>query len=347
MRRAAEIAAQVFTARDALLRDTPEDLRVAFLLFDSAVETLLVRRTQHDVNEWRFDMWPVMEEYGVPVVSVDLHDFGQRVREQEDKGAAVLLRLSSTQKKDIARDFDTKLRLLVWLGTIPADYIPVLSRLHAYRNELYHREESRPKTLQTVTHLYAWLVADLLERLPPAWVAHSSADPDDLPTRIYERIGIPVPQGEVTSAGRGLQALMATALRDGLRLDGVPALLADYVESRMEDLHQRLTYIGEMFAKPSDEKPLTPMQIIRLLYAEEWPEDLRQAPARGVPVTKAKLDEWCTWHARIREFTDPVGAFHSLAQFETEFEPVERKVIDMVIDIDTFIQRQIDIMRGK
>ncbi|MGV9194157.1 hypothetical protein ACQ143_07400 [Microbacterium sp. MC2] len=44
MKRAAEIGAQVFTARDALLRDTLEDLRVAFLLFDSAMETLMVRR---------------------------------------------------------------------------------------------------------------------------------------------------------------------------------------------------------------------------------------------------------------------------------------------------------------
>lgn len=43
MQRAAEIAAQVFTARDALLRDRQEDLRVAFLLFDSATETLMVR----------------------------------------------------------------------------------------------------------------------------------------------------------------------------------------------------------------------------------------------------------------------------------------------------------------
>jgi hypothetical protein len=43
MQRAAEIGAQVFTARDALLRDRQEDLRVAFLLFDSATETLMVR----------------------------------------------------------------------------------------------------------------------------------------------------------------------------------------------------------------------------------------------------------------------------------------------------------------
>lgn len=46
MKRSAEIAAQIFTARDVLARDTPEDLRVAYLLRDSAAETLMVREVK-------------------------------------------------------------------------------------------------------------------------------------------------------------------------------------------------------------------------------------------------------------------------------------------------------------
>ncbi|ALQ30843.1 hypothetical protein AA310_08110 [Arthrobacter sp. YC-RL1] len=74
--RAAEISAQVFTARDAMLSDTPEDNRVAFLLFDSAVETLMVRRVQ-ELSRWvlRDSISSYIEDDRH--VMADLRDFDQ------------------------------------------------------------------------------------------------------------------------------------------------------------------------------------------------------------------------------------------------------------------------------
>ena len=138
MRRAAEIAAQVFTARDALLRDTPEDLRVAFLLFDSAAETLMVRRIDSlflfHLRDWGGHPSPPWRES----VAVDLNDSGQKARlEAAASTGFVHWQLSATQRRDVDRDFESKLRLLAWDAAIPPEYVPVIGRLHAYRNEMY------------------------------------------------------------------------------------------------------------------------------------------------------------------------------------------------------------------
>jgi hypothetical protein len=80
MQRAAEIAAQVFTARDALLRDRREDLRVAFLLFDNAAETLMVRAINGRLGMGLWDWGPYAYLPKWLPIAIDLNDLGQRER---------------------------------------------------------------------------------------------------------------------------------------------------------------------------------------------------------------------------------------------------------------------------
>ena len=137
MKRAAEIAAQVFTARDAMLQDTAEDMRVAFLLFDSATETLMVRRVQYLSSYLlRSDSpWQVPPDQQV---TPTLSDPDQRDREQALRGPKDYIHwsFSRTQVAGIDRNFDDKLRFLAWNGDIPREYVLIVSRLHEYRNEM-------------------------------------------------------------------------------------------------------------------------------------------------------------------------------------------------------------------
>ncbi|NUJ88337.1 hypothetical protein HOW07_09980 [Plantibacter sp. MCCC 1A11337] len=346
MQRAAEIAAQVFIARDALLRNRREDLRVAFLLLDSAVETLMVRWTQTHLamGSWggsHDGYWPDQEP--VPIV---LNDFNQRERMRaEAKDNYVRWQLSDTQKRSIGRDFSDKLRVLAWNGDIPTEYVPVLARLHDYRNEMYHREESRPNALRVLAHLYAWLTADLLERLRPGIFSRWGGDPDDIVERTYERMGRPVP---VPMDGFKIQNDMATALREGLDLATAPQLLADYAAERIESVHDAIEFSAEYIGEVQRISDVTEMDIVRLLYHEGGPQlGLAEMRHFKAPVTRAMIARWDRWPELIRGTPGAVEAFRSLTDMEASFEDFETRVHELAREVDGAIQFEFDLARGK
>jgi hypothetical protein len=351
MRRIAELAAQIFTARDALLKDRPEDLRVAFLLFDSATETLMVRHINASLH---FGVWNWAGHYRLPgemPVPIDLNDFEQRGRTEATTGSTyVPWELSESQKSRIAREFESKLRVLAWDGKIPPEYVPVLGRLHDYRNEMYHREESRPGALRILVHLYAWLVADLLERLGQGVISYSSADPTDLTEHTYARMGISRDSDprEYLGVGSRMQKDMAQSLREGLELASAPELLAEYAAERIEALHQATRFAGDFIGDIQRVPNVTEMDVVRLIYNTRDPRR-RVSEMRGdkAPVTRAMISRWDAWPELIRAAPRPVEAFRSLAEFESEFEAFESKVLELASDVDREIQFQIDRARGK
>ncbi|MCC4268885.1 hypothetical protein [Microbacterium schleiferi] len=350
MKRAAEIAAQVFAARDALLREQSEDDRVAFLLFDSAAETLMVRWIASGMGLHKWDWGHYWRAPGERLLKPDLTDMEQRERERAAAGGrAVLWQLSASQKRKIERDFTAKLQLLAWDGAIPPAYIATLGRLHDYRNEMYHREESRPKALRTMVHLYAWLVADLLERLSAGWFSWSSDDPADLLKRTYARMGVEAPTVEGAPLGPSfeIQTHMAEALRRELRLEAVPALLGDYAADRLEKTHSRIAFCAEFLAGELDAKKVTEMDVIRLLYAPAPVGRLEDLAGLRVPVSRQTIASWDAWPDRIRTTEEPLDAFGSLAELEAEFEPFEAKVRELASQIDGEIQFRSDWARGK
>lgn len=349
MRRAAEIAAQVFTARDALLRDTAEDLRVAFLLLDSATETLTVRRIGGAMSLGKWEWGHFAHLTGWDVIPVDLNDFEQKERETAvASDGFVRWQLSDSQKRKLDREFESKLKLLAWDGDIPVPYVSVLGRLHEYRNEMYHREESRPETLRVVVHLYAWLVADLLDQLQAGWFSHSSLDPDDLAERTYARMGRDAPSGrEQFGEGFSMQSQMAEALRRDLDLASASELLANYVGSRMESLHEAIRSCGEFIGSVQRVENVTEMDVVRALYATDPMVGIEKLRGVSVPVKRAMIQRWDAWAGQIRALPEPIEAFRSLARFEAEFEEFETKVKDLTFAIDREIQFQVDLARGK
>lgn len=336
MERAAEISAQVFTARDAMLLDTPEDSRVAYLLFDSAIETLMVRKV-HDLTRW-----VLREEHSWYIntkeqVVVDLRDFDQRQREERihDNGV-VYWKFSKSQISGIDRNFDEKLRALAWHGDIPREYVSIVSRLHEYRNEMYHREESRPAALRIIVHLYAFLVAQFLELLSPTSFS-SNSQSNDISTRIYSRMGLPRPTGRGHFRGFDLQKTMAEELRKGLDLADAAVLIADYIEDRLEDLRGQFALIGDVARSAFGGSDYSEIDVIRFIFQPPTPN-----PAGAKRPTRADLARWRGWAATVRDLTDPLEAFRSLAAFESEYEPLERTVREVALQAELEVDRQID-----
>ncbi|GAA1232963.1 hypothetical protein JOF42_000773 [Microbacterium phyllosphaerae] len=336
MQSAAEISAQVFTARDAMLRDSLEDLRVAFLLFDSAIETLMVREIRHLSNYLlrAESPWRSNSDGRIPA---DLNDPEQRGEVETSSTGYVDWAFSKSQVRDIDRNFDDKLRFFAWHGDIPVEYVRIISRLHDYRNEMYHREESRPEALRVVCHLYAFFVADFLDRLEP----HGFSWPGDAGAmeRLYARLGEPYLEEETRRVGlvSNLQRKMAAALRRDLDLDDAPTLIAAYIANRVDQAHDFLRYSGEVAVSVFGGR-FTEMDTIRFAFQ---PIPNTKAEHAKLP-TRATLMRWDAWPEGTRQLSDPVEAFRSLAEFEAEFEEFEAIVLTLMTHAELEVDRQID-----
>lgn len=342
MKRAAEIGAQVFTARDALLRDNLEDLRVAFLLFDSALETLMVRKIG-ELSRYLLAAerpWWVEEKEQVPA---NLSDPAQISVEKAKRAGDELIHwsFSKTQVRKVHNDFREKLRFLAWHGDIPEEYVGVVARLHEYRNEMYHREESRPEALRIVTHLYASVVAEFLELLTPQSFGWGS-DSDNMMSRLYARMGQPRPKsGGGLGLHRNLQQEMATNLRVDLDLGDVPDLISVYISIRVETVHEYLGFSGEVAASVWGGS-YSEMDMVRMA-CQRSPLD---SPAPRAP-TRGSLARWDEWSARTRSLPDALTAFRSLAEFEAEFEEFEQAVVNLMMHAEAEVDRQIDEERER
>jgi hypothetical protein len=335
MQRAAEISAQVFTARDAVLRGTPEDLRVGFLLFDSAIETLMVRKIRSlspyllrsESPEWLPSNW-----HQARAVLTDPTQI-QSEKKKLGKGDHIDWVFSKTQIGKIEKDFSEKLRFLAWHGDIPPEYVKGVSRLHEYRNEMYHREVTRPDALRIVAHLYASITAEFLDLLKPDHIISYRPATDSTQARIYERMkmNLPAVAPHVSGGGFELQAIMAASLRRDLVLENVPLLIADYIENRVGNAHEMVEHVREFTASMRSEK-LSEMDTIRTAYAT----------SEASQPTRAILKRWNDWADKTRDLPDALAAFHSLADFEAEFEAFERIFEELAFQVDEEVDRQID-----
>ncbi|NEN07761.1 hypothetical protein G3T36_18040 [Diaminobutyricibacter tongyongensis] len=353
---AAGLAAQVFTARDAIAKDSIEDLRVAYILLDSAIETLMVRRVSARLIHGDLDPEPRSWFYRErDRIAIDLHDPSQRSRmegsdERDDFDVTefVYWRLSKTQLSDIERDFTSKLQFLAWLGDLDEDLVSVVSRLHEYRNEMYHREKTRPEALRALVHLYAWLTAEFMERLRPAWMGYGS-DADEVRRGIYRRIGIQEPPERPTGFfDEDLQGMMASELRRSLDLEDAAEVFAAYVTSRVTSFHDALEFVGDYLATiDRSVERISEMDVVRRIFSKEFMGNLKDLRRERVSLTRSMISRWDGWSLEITSQVDALRAFAALAEFEREFEPFETEVQESAAEVDREIQLQIDIARGK
>ncbi|MGW9184827.1 hypothetical protein [Agromyces sp. NPDC055661] len=347
--RAEMLAAQVFTARRMADSGRVADLRVAVILFDSVMETLMVRRIDDLFALYRIGQPRPWEE--VQPVEMDLRDASQKQRVEEASGTRLVpWRISKTQRLRIDREFGAKLQLLAWHGDLRPELVPVATRLHEYRNEVYHRDQLRRGSLLVTANLAASVVAEMLRALRPGVVGSYGSDTRETLRRIYEWMGRPddAPADPLAMfTGLDLQEKMADALLDGLddRLEATASALSDYARGRLEAWRGNLRFIGDFVFSGSE---FDEFDAVRVVHCDRPPE-LTLASLRGMPcsITKARIRAWDEYPTRIGLAADRYDAARLLAEFEADFEPSELKVSEVASDVDGEIQRQIDWMRGK
>ncbi|SIN73668.1 hypothetical protein [Agromyces cerinus] len=343
--RAEMLAAQIFTARQMIDDGTVADLRVAIILLDSAMETLMVRRISYELQAHRYGESHWWNE--TAPVPIDLTDPGQLKRVQTETGTVLInWSFTSSQRSRLDRQFRTKLEFLVWLGILDPHVLPIAHRLHEYRNELYHRDEIRLGSLLVTAHLSLSIVAEMLRSLRPSFIGFGP-DSEQSMERIYERMGRAYERHDGLAHpdyGFDLQDIMADELVRGLdeQLGESPVALADYVTDRIRRIASLIRFVGDYVFKGES---FDNLDVIRLAYST-YPVPLYELAFVGTSisieelrrertsVTRAMLAEWDSFPTRIAEAASPYDALNVFAEFELSYEPFEEKISDLASEVD-------------
>jgi hypothetical protein len=297
-------------------------MRLALILLDSAVELMLFRLAEYALQpEWL--------------------DFTTLTRKEDavarGKGSARLaaeieelrpLVTSKTRRKKIDRDFNVKVDFLVEKDRLPATLRPVLKKMHAYRNETYHRDEHRVQVLQTAVLIYFDVACTVLEHYEVGAMISDGSVPPGL--------------ARFTTAAPGLRdpyqvpGLAAQILRSdvGLELPAVAAFLSEHLLGRLDDLEYSVAYVEENLTGP-DVRPGDGYLVLQI--AEGDLQAIFNAGVmrtRGYPLSAASVAGWKSRAAAVAQMGDRDAMFTAFAEIEDEFQDLERAAATAVYEID-------------
>jgi hypothetical protein len=334
----------VVHVEEAIRFGTAEDephLRLGLMMIDSAAELMMYRETDY-LLRWdaKYEEWLKRAEEALA------HGRGDQKYVDKLRGMV----FSKTQRNKIERDFNAKCDLLVRESIIDVAQARVLKKLHEYRNETYHRDELRPATLASATRIYIYLVCTMMATMPVHGMSLSSPSPPDVLKKYLAAGGVGFGDCLDIQARIGRKLLAATGVDKPIKLGEE---LAEHATYRLDEIEEMIedcvSFFNEMNSRGWDF-----LSVLGMIQAPE-PDDPFDHLRRTVddyrkwarPVNKAKFRAWRKDAAKLAAETDDLTAFAAFADLEDAFEPIEQQVMKLALDVDTEIQHQIDIARGK
>ncbi|MFD5702554.1 hypothetical protein [Streptomyces lasiicapitis] len=292
-------------------------LRLALILLDSAAELIMHRKVQGELHseQWRFEQ---LERYRKIENSGQANDW---IREQIAELEPQVT--SKKRRKKINDVFGDKVEFLVERDALPTEVLPVMARLHEYRNETYHRDEHRVDVLLPAVLIYFDVACTVLSTIRPRWIDDEETGPE------LERF-LPGPGGS-TDVFRIPEYAAATLRHEvGLDLTTVRSALKNHLLARLEELED---CIREVMGFCRETRP-------EAIDTIQWGES-------DPVVSEEDILSWRERAEALAEVDEKHAMFSEFAAIEIALEPFEKKAVDAVIRIDEEINLQIDIARGK
>jgi hypothetical protein len=335
------MAVQLDEASTFLSRKTISHARLAFILLDNAAEVIMRRGIEvhlggntlmeRVLNQWK----EILEE----------DPSNAHARQQHDEVASEVVPRAT--RKELARSFDAKVGFLRQRGDIPETDSRILSKLHRYRNELYHRDRVRPETVQSACLLYFDLTCTLFERVRQSGLGIVTFHMETPPAlRKFN-------PGHATK-GYPSQGQIAAALRSGLGIDdaSLKDALVRHITCRLDDLDaaisrsERALHGVVMKIAPSGPWRQATIKIAQW-EKEDPPGSFDELLATQVRYGEADLGAWRRHLADLHEITGRLDLFAAFADLEDAFEPFEHMVTDLDVRIRLEEQREMEMLRGK
>jgi len=330
-------------AANYIQENTPQRIRVAFILLHNIAELLMYRIAER---------------------TFDYDEFSSKVIQPQ---------FSRTLKKKVRREFSEQIRFMVSQGVLSEEEGFTLQIAHAYRTPAFHRDDHNPKALQALACLLYLPISTLFKKASDGRGSSCSEDEKSW----LQSYGVScdwIPMFDTISVA------LVTAIRSKIRIDfnGIRSVLCDDLDERISLAEGKMGPDDElgsmvkdwpvalseaMFWSSFDEEAagvdywalrwkigvrenVTPEEYIKA-ENDFNTETLRQkaefvAPfeLRQLPALKEKVEA-------LKSMTDPsklAGEYHAI---DGELMNLEGAVEDVLTSVDAAIQHAIDVARGK
>jgi len=328
---------QIEQSHDMIVKDETSYYRMALLLLDNAVEVLMYRTIQ---NELQYSEW-----YSTLANNVKGLPQNDEIKKIHDDIHPKII--SPKRKKQILKYFDEKTKFLSEERYyVERPIARVLRIIHRYRNELYHRDVIRKEIIRPIVYLSYEIACDLLSKLKPG----SYRLLDDQQTRI--RITKYRVESGFDFARNGIFSI-AEQLKNKLliELSDLKTQLVEHLNDRIENFESNLDFLmTDGFHITSQEEALRQVQ-----FFENWKKVAHERHPHfqhdlNTYVSKYNMNSIETWKesvARLQEHASKLALIDGFAQVEETFEELESLVTNAAIDLDGYIQSEVDRLRGK
>lgn len=309
-----------------------EQLRLALLLLDNAAELQVERRVRDYMQTEN-----LRERIRSQVLRIP--------RAADDGGTLGELRdwrpLTASQKRRLDRNFDEKLRFLSERhDSLDPRLAKLLSYLHRYRNEAYHRGRVRRETIRTAAVILVEVNCRLLVSVFRVAMIASNEDYSWLDVRFGDHRHFFGDRAALEPIANDLRARVLP------EFDSVSRTLAEHLENRIEEMLDALDFVVSNSGLTSRAEALQVAQAIAAVERGDADPEGEAADYRaawslaGVSTVQSEV-------ASIPGIADPLDAFAAFSSIEERIEALEREVSSLASWIDGRIQYEIDVARGK
>ena len=333
MQRLYRTVVQLEEAKRFIIDGDVAHLRLALILLDNAVETVMSRYID-DKFRWARMSARTLEMF--PAGPLDGE--GEALRRDIEEKA-----IPPRRQKSIERYFDEKLAFLSDnCGCLPPPAARALKHLHKYRNETQHRDRIRVGSIRPAVLVLFDIAADLLVSLQPGWTAWASNEDYGW----LHRYGF---SGTFAVKSDDLLPRIATELRSGLPLDitGIRTALVAHLTDRLEEMNDQLMFVATNWTIGLG--PSLTLKAIQFLHLRQPGCRVEDDPKFQAFVPTHDLDSFAKWRsdvAKLNSMEDRLAMFGLFATIEDEFEPLETMIGDLASAIEAQLQLEFDQMRG-
>ena len=344
MRQFTVIIEQLALSKKLILENDTASLRMALILLDNAAEILMYRKV---LSEFHYnEFYESIRCQAKACMPPDIFD--KFITEH-----SVPEIIEEKNRRKILKYFDEKITFLCDNSRlIPSPSGAVLSSLHRYRNETYHRDIIRNEILRPIAILYFELVCDLIMNLQQCVTSYHSADDW---SNFFMKFG----QGKSEHKLRMLSDADIEVILNRFRAELTITLyelketLREYVMNRVNETLDRLNFISEALVDKDLDVILKLIQFTETKASRELNNRnlLLQSELFSKYTAPITIDSFLRWKETAQTFAalenNKLTLFITFKKLEDEFEAIEHRILDVADELDSAIQLAIDIARGK
>ncbi|MCX4792286.1 hypothetical protein OG369_41530 [Streptomyces sp. NBC_01221] len=309
-------------------------LRLAHILLDSAVELIMHRMVEAELDRERYNFDQLENLRRLEAMRRSDNPLHRRFATgpSDDQLSAEIKKLegmvtSKKRRQKINYNFGDKIDFLVERTRLPGGIAPVLKKLHDYRNETYHRDQHRVEVSRPAVLIYFDAACTVLDLYEPGVLIGD------------EHLGPELARFQDARPGRRdpfeVSHRAAKQLREevGLDLTAVRTALVDHLLGRLDDLESGLAYVEENSVNGA-----APGDAIRAMQIEDGDIEAifvsQVLRSRKYPLTMEDVKSWVERATAMADMDDKHALFAELAALEDAFEDLESKVREAVWRID-------------